>query len=304
MEYFNGDAYGKSVNGVPIGITTGWSIAYPVEENHKGFMIGRGGGNVKRIRDKTNSQILIQKAGTRINDVGNEWHSWFLIRGLFKRNVTLAMEELAKLGNQARGTMRSGFEYDYGVNDEDMMKPCEVKRSYFVIHPEHVGIVLGKNGENAKRISRECGAFVYLHQGMDAQGPWFEIKGLYERNIERAYFMILEEAARAETLIPRMTRFLTQPFPQQEPIPHPEPIRPSGVITPPLEFQNDNDDEYYAPTEKELYHEVKRQLGNEFFLSMAMGCSEYQDEGNDQVEDIRIELIEHNKFEEEINRIV
>ena len=297
MEYFNGNAYGKSVNGVPIGITTGWSIAYPVEENHKGFMIGRGGGNVKRIRNKTNSQILIQEAGTRINDVGNQWQPWFLIRGLFKKNVMLAMEELAHLGNRAPMLNRG-----YNVLNEDMMMPTEVKRSYFVIHPEHVGIVLGKNGYNVKRISMECGAFIYLHQGNNGVNPWFEIKGLYERNIERAYFMILEEAVRAETINPRMMTFLTQPFPQQEPIPHPEPIRPSGVITPPPQFQNHNDDEYYAPTEEELYHEVKRQLGNDFFLSM--GCGEFQDEGNDQVENIRIELIEHNKFEEEINRIV
>ena len=35
--------------------------------------------------------------------------------------------------------------------------------------------------------------------------PWFQIKGLYERNIENAYFALVQEAQRAEQTLPRFS---------------------------------------------------------------------------------------------------
>ena len=120
MDYFNGVVFGMSVNGVPIGLTNGWMVCYEVEDKHKGFLIGRGGGNVKRIRDKTKTQILIQEPGTQSNfgmgEGSNSSKPWFLIRGLFKRNISLAMEELAELGNKA-----PNYNSGYDVLEEDKM---------------------------------------------------------------------------------------------------------------------------------------------------------------------------------------
>jgi hypothetical protein len=82
-----------------------------------------------------------------------------------------------------------------------------VKCSYLVVHPDHVGIIVGKRGANVTRISREHGAFVYIQKPCAQSGgmPWFQIKGLYERNIEAAYFALVQEAQRAEQTLPRFT---------------------------------------------------------------------------------------------------
>jgi len=190
--------FGISMNGVPIGLTKGVSTRFLVSPHHVGFIIGKGGGNVKRIRDNTSTQIIIQDA-----DEKSMGYPFFLVRGLFKKNVSDACNELAIMGNKAGG-MNSG----YGVPLEEEYIDTEVKYSYLIVHPDHVGMMVGKGGFNIKRLSRENGAFIYAQKGNKESGgcPWFEIKGLWENNIECAYFALLAEAQRVESIIPRFYR--------------------------------------------------------------------------------------------------
>ena len=79
-------------NGVPIGVGKGVSAKFQIVKSHVGFMIGKKGGNVKRIRDKHHVQILIQDEKTD--------EPWFLVRALFQKNLDAACSELAMLGNR------------------------------------------------------------------------------------------------------------------------------------------------------------------------------------------------------------
>jgi predicted RNA-binding protein YlqC (UPF0109 family) len=190
-------AYSMTQRGVPVGLTEGVQARFPVDDEHVGFIIGKKGGNVKRIRDQTNCQIIIQDP-----DEKSDGKKWFLVRALFKKNLASGLAELAMMANRAPVANRG-----YGVPSQEEYEPTFVKCSYLVVHPDHVGIIVGKRGANVTRISREHGAFVYIQKPCDQSGgmPWFQIKGLYERNIENAYFALVQEAQRAEQTLPRFT---------------------------------------------------------------------------------------------------
>ena len=190
-------AYSMTPRGVPVGITEGVQARFPVEDEHVGFIIGKKGGNVKRIRDQKNCQILIQDP-----DEKSDGKKWFRVRALFKKNLAAGLAELAMMANRAPGK-NSG----YGVPSQDEYEPAMVKCSFLMVHPDHVGIIVGRRGANVTRISRQHGAFVYIQEPCAASGgmPWFQIKGLFERNIEEAYFALVQEAQRAEQTLPRFT---------------------------------------------------------------------------------------------------
>jgi len=190
-------AYSMTQRGVPIGLTEGVQARFPVEDEHVGFIIGKKGGNVKRIRDQKNCQILIQDP-----DEKSDGKKWFQVRALFKKNLAAGLAELAMMANRAPGK-NSG----YGVPSQEEYEPTFVKCSYLLVHPDHVGIIVGRRGANVTRISREHGAFIYIQKPCAQSGgmPWFQIKGLYERNIENAYFALVQEAQRAEQTLPRFT---------------------------------------------------------------------------------------------------
>ena len=168
--------YAITGNGVPIGICKGISAKYPVQKDHVGFMIGKKGGNVIRIRDKHHVQILIQDDKTE--------NPYFLIRALFQKNLDAACSELAMLGNRFPDS-----EHKYEMLDKDTYEECEVKTSFLVVPQQFAGALIGPKGSNVKKVAQECGAFIYIQQGDASTGgqPWFQIKGLYTKNIEAAY---------------------------------------------------------------------------------------------------------------------
>ena len=237
--------YSMTAQGVPMGMTSGWQARFEVDDEHVGFIIGKKGGNVKRIRDQTNCQILIQDP-----DEKSGGKKWFQVRALFKKNLGGALAELAMLGNRAPVKNRG-----YGVPSQEEYEPAMVKCSYLVVHPDHVGIILGKRGANVTRISREHGAFIYIQEPCMASygNPWFQIKGLYERNIENSYFALVQEAQRAEQVVPRFrpmmqgptpvevhdvggwgetasTEPTTEDFPPYKRIPRPMPVAPAALV--------------------------------------------------------------------------
>jgi hypothetical protein len=175
--------YAITQNGVPIGIGEGVSAKFPIEKAHVGFMIGKRGGNVKRIRDKHHVQILIQDEKTD--------EPWFLVRALFQKNLDAACSELAMLGNRVPES-----DHKYEMPEKDSYQKCEIKTSFLVVDQAHAGALIGPKGSFVKQVARECGAFVYIQQGSDATGgrPWFQIKGLYTQNIEAAYATLAAKA--------------------------------------------------------------------------------------------------------------
>ena len=163
-------------NGVPIGGGEGVSAKFPIEKGHVGFMIGKRGGNVKRIRDKHHVQILIQDEKTD--------EPWFLVRALFQKNLDAACSELAMLGNRFPES-----EHKYEMPEKETYEECEIKTSFLVVPQEHAGALIGPKGSNVKKVAKECGAFIYIQKATVGTGgmPWFQIKGLYVKNIEAAY---------------------------------------------------------------------------------------------------------------------
>ena len=184
--------YAITQNGVPMGIGKGVAAKFPILKEHVGFMIGKRGGNVKRIRDKVNVQILIQ------DDKTDE--PWFMIRALFSKNLDAACVELAMLGNR----IQDGRNHKYELPAKDNYQECEIKTSFVVVDQKYVGSIIGPGGSGVKAIARECGAFVYIQPGSkETDGrPWFEIKGLYTMNIENAYYAIMQSAMEAQTTSP------------------------------------------------------------------------------------------------------
>ena len=129
-------AYSITQRGVPVGITEGVRARFPVEDEHVGFIIGKKGGNVKRIRDQKNCQILIQDP-----DEKSDGKKWFQVRALFKKNLAAGLAELAMMANRAPGK-NSG----YGVPSQDEYEPAMVKCSYLLAHPDRGGIIVGGGG--------------------------------------------------------------------------------------------------------------------------------------------------------------
>ena len=168
--------YAITENGVPIGITKGVCAKFPIHKPHVGFMLGKRGGNVIRIRDKHHVQILIQDEKTD--------EPWFLVRALFQKNLDAACSELAMLGNRVPDS-----EHKYEMLDKDTYEECEVKTSFLVVPQQFAGALIGPKGSNVKKVAQECGAFIYIQQPTAATNgqPWFQIKGLYTKNIETAY---------------------------------------------------------------------------------------------------------------------
>jgi len=175
--------YAITQNGVPIGIGKGVSVKFPIEKDHVGFMIGKRGGNVKRIRDKHHVQILIQDEKTD--------EPWFLVRALFQKNLDAACAELAMLGNRFPES-----DHQYTMPDKATYEDAEIKTSFLVVLQEHAGALIGPGGSNVKKVANQCGAFVYIQKGDASTGgrPWFQIKGLYVKNIEAAYATLASQA--------------------------------------------------------------------------------------------------------------
>ena len=162
-------------NGVPIGVGKGVSAKFPIMKSHVGFMIGKKGGNVKRIRDKYHVQILIQDEKTD--------DPWFLVRALFQKNLDAACSELAMLGNRFPSQSTSMRCLRRRLTRSARLRP----RSWWL--QEHAGALIGPKGSNVKQVAKDCGAFIYIQQPTAATNghPWFQIKGLYVKNIEAAY---------------------------------------------------------------------------------------------------------------------
>jgi len=79
-------------------------------------------------------------------------------------------------------------------------------QSFFMVHPDHSGFVIGKGGATVTKIGKDTKTFVRIQKPNSFSNglPWFLIKGDTEANVATAYHRIRTIALEAEKRLPRM----------------------------------------------------------------------------------------------------
>lgn len=78
-------------------------------------------------------------------------------------------------------------------------------QSWFAIHPDHVGFVIGGKGATVKKIATDCQCYIKIQDGTTSPMgmPWFLIKGSTEANVCEAFHRIRTIANEADRRMPR-----------------------------------------------------------------------------------------------------
>lgn len=81
-------------------------------------------------------------------------------------------------------------------------------QTWFGVHPDHVGFVIGGKGATVKKISRDCKCFIKIQDPNPFSGgmPWFLIRGNNSESICEAYHRLRTIANEADRRLPRMGR--------------------------------------------------------------------------------------------------
>lgn len=84
-------------------------------------------------------------------------------------------------------------------------------QSWFSVHPNHVGFVIGSKGATVKKIATDCKCYIKIQDGNSFSGgfPWFIIKGSTEANVCEAHHRLRTIANEAERRMPRLTQQTT-----------------------------------------------------------------------------------------------
>jgi len=93
-------------------------------------------------------------------------------------------------------------------------------QTWFGVHPDHVGFVIGSKGATIKKISRDCKCFIKIQDPNKFSGgfPWFIIKGSTEANVCEAMHRLRTIANEADRRLPRMANMTpSQSFAQAPP---------------------------------------------------------------------------------------
>ena len=79
-------------------------------------------------------------------------------------------------------------------------------QTFFCVHPDHVGFVIGGKGATVKKISSDCKCYIKIQNPNQFSGgfPWFVIKGPSQSNVCEAYHRIRTIANEADKRLPRM----------------------------------------------------------------------------------------------------
>ena len=80
-------------------------------------------------------------------------------------------------------------------------------QSWFAVHPDHVGFVIGSKGATVKKIATDCQCYVKIQDPNTFSGgfPWFIIKGSTEANVCEAYHRLRTIANEADRRMPRLS---------------------------------------------------------------------------------------------------
>ena len=96
-------------------------------------------------------------------------------------------------------------------------------QTWFAVHPDHVGFVIGSKGATIKKISKDCKCFIKIQDpNTFSDGfPWFLIKGTTSANICEASHRLRTIANEADRRLPRMAQFRSSQSFEQAPPPAP-----------------------------------------------------------------------------------
>jgi hypothetical protein len=109
-------------------------------------------------------------------------------------------------------------------------------QSFFMVHPDHSGFVIGKGGATVTKIAKDTHTFVRIQKPNTFSNglPWFMIKGDTEANVATAYHRIRTIALEAEKRLPRMGDSASKPRAKlnvvQPRSPSPEPDAEVSVV--------------------------------------------------------------------------
>lgn len=110
----------------------------------------------------------------------------------------------------------SNAQVSYGKHGVSFMTVTQFQ-TWFGVHPDHVGFVIGSKGATIKKISRDCKCFIKIQDPNKFSGgfPWFLIKGSTEANVCEAMHRLRTIANEADRRLPRMANMMpSQSFSQ------------------------------------------------------------------------------------------
>ena len=81
-------------------------------------------------------------------------------------------------------------------------------QTWFAVHYDHVGFVIGGKGSTVKKISRDCNCFIMIQKpnAISNGMPWFLIRGTNSESICEAYHRLRTIANEADRRLPRIKR--------------------------------------------------------------------------------------------------
>lgn len=125
-----------------------------------GFIIGKGGDMIRQLQERANVKMTIiqqssdvtegQKQLRIVGDPSKVDYAQQLVKDLL---VEKEMEML-KYKNKSQSNPHSNHNNEYGSMPHNYLE--------IPVSPQFIGLVIGKNGENIKRISQETGAKVIV----------------------------------------------------------------------------------------------------------------------------------------------
>ena len=97
-------------------------------------------------------------------------------------------------------------------------------QTWLAVHPDHVGFVIGSNGQTIKKIASDCSCYIRIQDpnSFSSGMPWFMIRGSTDLDICEAYHRICIIANEANKRMPRIGISKTSNMEQNTPTPVPK----------------------------------------------------------------------------------
>ena len=134
-------------------------------------------------------------------------------------------------------------------------------QSFFAVHPDHAGFVLGKGGDTVRKIGSDTKCYVRIQEPNEhsAGMPWFIIKGNSESSVATAFHRLRTIANEAERRMPRMT---TRPAVKLNVVSGPKtPPPPEVEVTVETKTDDEGNEILVDPNTNDVYDREGRLIG-------------------------------------------
>jgi len=93
----------------------------------------------------------------------------------------------------------------YGSPVSDISLPAFLHSSFIIVHKDHAGMIIGKNGYRIKQICDLSNTWIHIQEPNEWSfgHPWFAIKGRSENFVAHAHHILYQESMIAEAKLPR-----------------------------------------------------------------------------------------------------